>query len=158
MARNTRNAKSPPGQRLLRIGEEIRHALAALFERDTLRDPALAGKRITVTEVRPSPDLRHARVYIVPLGGGDTAAVLEGLKRVKPYLRRQLVDRLQIRFLPDLIFAADQSFDEAERIARLLHKPEVARDLDAERYGDAPGESPRESDDQPEDESERDEG
>ena len=135
MARNTRNAKSPPGQRLLRVGEEIRHALAALFERDTLRDPALAGRRITVTEVRPSPDLRHARVYIVPLGGGDTAAVLEGLKRVKPYLRRQLAERLQIRFIPDLIFAADLSFDEAERIARLLHKPEVARDLDADQYG-----------------------
>ena len=137
MARNTRNAKSPPGQRLLRVGEEIRHALAWLFERDTLRDPALAGKRITVTEVRPSPDLRHARVYIVPLGGGDTAAVLEGLKRVRPYLRRQLAERLQIRFIPDLNFAADESFDEAEHIARLLHKPEVARDLEAERYGGA---------------------
>ncbi|MHB1207606.1 MAG: 30S ribosome-binding factor RbfA [Rhodospirillaceae bacterium] len=152
MARNTRNAKSPPGQRLLRVGEEIRHALAALFERDTLRDPALAGKRITVTEVRPSPDLRHAKVYIVPLGGGDTAGVLEGLKRVKPYLRRQLADRLQIRFIPDLIFAADQSFDEAEHIARLLHKPEVARDLDAERYGEPTDESPGESDDRPESE------
>jgi ribosome-binding factor A len=136
MARNTRNAKSPPGQRLLRIGEELRHALAYLFERDTLRDPALAGRRITVTEVRPSPDLRHARVYIVPLGGGDTTEVLEGLKRVKPYLRRQLAERLQIRFIPDLVFAADQSFDEAEHIARLLHKPEVARDLDSGRYGD----------------------
>ncbi len=135
MARKSRNAKSPPGQRLLRVGEEIRHVLAALFERDTLRDPALAGRRITVTEVRPSPDLRHARVYIVPLGGGDTETVLEGLKRVKPYLRRQLADRLQIRYIPDLNFAADQSFDEAERIARLLHKPEVARDLDADQYG-----------------------
>ena len=135
MPRNTRNAKQPPGQRLLRVGEEIRHVLAALFERETFRDPGLAGKHITVTEVRPSPDLRHARVYVVPLGGGDTAQVLEGLKRVKPFLRRQLADRLQIKFIPDLIFAADQSFDEAERIGRLLHKPEVARDLDAERYG-----------------------
>lgn len=135
MARNTRNAKSPPGQRLLRVGEEIRHVLASVFERETFRDPGLAGKHITVTEVRPSPDLRHARVYVVPLGGGDTAPVLEGLRRVKPFLRRQLADRLQMRFIPDLIFAADQSFDEAERIARLLHKPEVARDLEADRYG-----------------------
>jgi ribosome-binding factor A len=135
MARNTRNAKAPPGQRLLRVGEEIRHALAALFERDTLRDPALAGRRITVTEVRPSPDLRHARVYIVPLGGGDTAAVLEGLKRVKSFLRRELADRLQIRFIPELTFVADETFDEAERIARLLHKPEVARDLEGEQFG-----------------------
>ena len=149
MPRNTRNAKQPPGQRQLRVGEEIRHVLAALFERETFRDPGLAGKHITVTEVRPSPDLRHARVYVVPLGGGDTAPVLEGLKRVKPYLRRQLADRLQIRYIPDLNFAADQSFDEAERIARLLHKPEVARDLDADQYGmveDAESERPSRGD------------
>jgi len=119
----------PPGQRLLRIGEELRHTLAYIFERETFRDPALANVRITVTEVRPSPDLRHARVYIVPLGGGDTAPVLEGLKRVKPYLRREMANRVEMRFIPDLIFAADETFDEAERIARLLHKPEVARDL-----------------------------
>lgn len=135
MPRNTRNAKQPPGQRQLRVGEEIRHVLASVFERETFRDPGLAGKHITVTEVRPSPDLRHARVYVVPLGGGDTAEVLNGLKRVKPFLRRQLADRLQIKFIPDLIFAADQTFDEAERISRLLHKPEVARDLDTGRYG-----------------------
>ena len=133
--KKTTHGAKPPGQRLLRIGEEIRHVLSAIFERDTLRDPALFGKRITVTEVRPSPDLRHARVYIVPLGGGDTEAVLEGLKRVRPYLRRELADRLRARFTPDLIFAADQSFDEAERILRLLHKPEVARDL----HGGHPG-------------------
>ena len=141
MPRNTRNAKQPPGQRQLRVGEEIRHVLASVFERETFRDPALADKHITVTEVRPSPDLRHARVYVVPLGGGDTKAVLEGLKRVKPFLRRQLADRLTMKFIPDLIFAADESFDEAERIGRLLHKPEVARDLDADRYG-APESSP----------------
>lgn len=146
MPRNTRNAKQPPGQRQLRVGEEIRHVLAAVFERETFRDPGLAGKHITVTEVRPSPDLRHARVYVVPLGGGNTKEILEGLKRVKPFLRRQLADRLQIKFIPDLIFAADESFDEAERIGRLLHKPEVARDLDAERYGPADSESGSTSD------------
>ena len=79
----SRNNRQPPGQRLLRVGEEIRHALAAVFERETFRDPDLANVRITVTEVRPSPDLRHARVYIVPLGGGDPKPVLEGLRRVK---------------------------------------------------------------------------
>ncbi len=137
-----RHRTKAPGQRQLRIGEELRHALAAIFERETFRDPALADVRLTVTEVRPSPDLRHARVYIVPLGGGDSAPILEGLKRVKPYLRRELATRVQIRFIPDLIFAADTTFDEAERIARLLHKPDVARDLaDDEADELAPDES-----------------
>ncbi len=120
-----------PGQRQLRIGEELRHVLAGIFERDSFRDPDLAGVHLTVTEVRPSPDLRHARVYIVPLGGGDSEAVLAGLQRVKPYLRREMARRVKLRFIPDLIFAADTTFDEAEHISRLLHKPEVARDLEA---------------------------
>ena len=130
MARKTTRAQ-PPGQRLLRIGEELRHVLAYIFERETFRDPALADVRITVTEVRPSPDLRHARVYIVPLGGGDAIKILEGLKRVKPFLRREMANRVEMRFIPDLIFAADETFDEAERIGRLLHRPEVARDLES---------------------------
>ena len=124
-----RQRPKAPGQRQLRIGEELRHALAAIFERESFRDPALGDVRLTVTEVRPSPDLRHARVYIVPLGGGDIPKILEGLKRVKPFLRRELANRVQIRFIPDLIFSADTTFDEAERISRLLHKPEVARDI-----------------------------
>ena len=124
-----RQRPKAPGQRQLRIGEELRHVLAAIFERETFRDPALVGVRLTVTEVRPSPDLRHARVYVVPLGGGDMKAILEGLRRVKPFLRREVAARVQIKFIPDLIFAADNTFDEAEHISRLLHKPEVARDI-----------------------------
>lgn len=120
----------PPGQRQLRIGEELRHALASIFERDTLRDPGLAGVRLTVTEVRPSPDLRHARVYIIPLGGGNSEVILAALKRVKPYLRREMARRIKLRFIPDFIFVADTTFDEADHISRLLHKPEVARDLE----------------------------
>jgi ribosome-binding factor A len=130
-----------PGQRQLRVGEEIRHALAWILERDTLRDPALAGVKVTITEVRPSPDLRHARVYVVPLGGGDATSILEGLKRVKPFLRREIARRVQIKYIPDLIFAADNSFDEAEHISRLLHKPEVARDLEPHEDED-PSENP----------------
>ena len=129
-----RQRPKAPGQRQLRIGEEIRHVLAFILERETFRDPALANVRVTVTEVRPSPDLRHARVYIVPLGGGDPKPILAGLKRVKPFLRRELASRLTTKFIPDLIFSADTTFDEAERISRLLHKPEVARDL-GEDYG-----------------------
>jgi ribosome-binding factor A len=128
MARH-RNNRQPPGQRLLRVGEEIRHSLAEIFERETFRDPDLANVSITVTEVRPSPDLRHARVYIVPLGGGDPKPILEGLRRVKPFLRRRLGDMIHMKFLPDLVFSADTTFDEAARIANLLHRPEVARDL-----------------------------
>lgn len=126
-----RHRSKAPGQRQLRIGEEIRHVLAGILERETFRDPGLANVSLTVTEVRPSPDLRHARVYVVPLGGGDPKPVLEGLKRVKPFLRRELASRLTMKFIPDLVFAADTTFDEAERISRLLHKPEVARDLRA---------------------------
>ena len=124
-----RQRPKAPGQRQLRIGEEIRHVLAAIFEREVFRDPALQAVRLTVTEVRPSPDLRHARVYVVPLGGGNMKEVLEGLKRVKPFLRREVASRVTFKFVPDLIFAADNTFDEAEHISRLLHKPEVARDI-----------------------------
>ena len=106
-----RHRTKAPGQRQLRIGEEIRHTLAWILERETFRDPALQGVSVTVTEVRPSPDLRHARVYIVPLGGGDPQPVLEGLRRVKPFLRRELASRLTMKFIPDLVFAADTSFD-----------------------------------------------
>jgi ribosome-binding factor A len=128
MARH-RPHRQPPGQRQLRVGEEIRHALAAVFERETFRDPDLEGVTLTVTEVRPSADLRHARVYVVPLGGGDPTPILEGLKRVKPFLRRQVAERVQMKFVPDLVFAADTTFDQAAHIANLLHRPEVARDL-----------------------------
>jgi ribosome-binding factor A len=121
----------------LRVGEEIRHALAAVFERETFRDPDLAHVTLTVTEVRPSPDLRHARVYIVPLGGGDTTAIMAGLKRVTPFLRRCIAERVQMKFLPDLVFAPDTTFDQAAHIATLLHRPEVARDL-RQRGDDAP--------------------
>ena len=106
--------------------------LARIFERETLRDPALANVRLTVTEVRPSADLRHARVYVVPLGGGKMDGILEGLKRVKPYLRREMAGQLTMKFIPDLSFASDNSFDEAAHILTLLHKPEVARDLRAD--------------------------
>ena len=137
-----RNNKQPPGQRLLRVGEEIRHALASVFERETFRDPSLSGVTLTVTEVRPSPDLRHARVYVVPLGGGDTADIMAGLKRVKPFLRRRLAEMIQMKFLPDLVFAPDTTFDQAEHIATLLHRPEVARDLMSEESASDHDEAP----------------
>jgi len=124
-----RQRTKAPGQRQLRMGEEIRHALAHIFEREEFRDPALAGVKLTVTEVRPSPDFRHARVYIVPLGGGDMKPILAGLARVKSFLRRRIAEGTTSKFVPDLQFAADLSFDRAAHIAQLMHRPEVARDL-----------------------------
>lgn len=121
----------PPSQRQLRVGEELRHAVAAVIERGDFRDPDLQGRAITVTEVRVSPDLRAATVFVVPLGGGEVASILAGLKRAKAYLRHEIARAVDLRTVPDLWFQADTSFDEASRIDRLLNSPQVRRDLDA---------------------------
>jgi len=120
----------PPSQRQLRVGEELRHALASVIERGEFRDPDLQGRAITVTEVRVGPDLRNATVFIVPLGGGDYAPVLAGLKRAKAYLRHEISRLVPLRVVPDLWFQPDTSFDEASRIEDILSSPEVQRDLE----------------------------
>lgn len=119
-----------PSQRQLRVGEELRHALAQIFERGDVRDPDVAARAVTVTEVSVSPDLRQATVFVVPLGGGDNAPLLAGLKRARPFLRQALARMVKLRVVPDLAFAADTSFDRAQRIDALLDSPEVRRDLD----------------------------
>jgi ribosome-binding factor A len=119
----------PPSQRQLRVGEEVRHALARILERGMLRDPGLEGVTVTVTEVRMSPDLRHAHVFVTPLGGGPETAVLEALNRARPFLRRQVGQSVKLRNVPNMNFAADGSFDEVLRIETLLADPKVARDL-----------------------------
>ncbi len=116
-------------QRQLRVGEELRHALARQFERGHLRDPGLTGVAITVTEVRVSPDLKHATAFVMPLGGAKLADVLAGLARSAGYLRRELAREVRLRHAPELAFAADTSFEHASRIDRLLRQPEVERDL-----------------------------
>jgi ribosome-binding factor A len=119
-----------PSQRQLRVGEEIRHALAAVMDRGEFRDPALANARVTVTEVRISPDLRNATVFITPLGGlGDRTAMLDALNRAAKFLRGQLGQRIRTRFTPALTFVADTSFDHAEQIDAALRRPDVKRDL-----------------------------
>jgi ribosome-binding factor A len=118
-----------PSQRQLRVGEELRHAIANILERGDIRDPDVAGRPVTVTEVAVSPDLRKATVFVVPLGGGDSSGVLAGLKRVRPYLRHEIARLVQLRLVPDLAFAADVSFDQASRIEALLNSPEVRRDV-----------------------------
>lgn len=121
----------PPSQRQLRVGEELRHIIAAVIERGDFRDPDLLGKAITVTEVRISPDLRNATVFVVPLGGGDATAILKGLKRARAFLRHELAKSIDLRVVPDLSFEPDLTFDEASRIEKLLRSPEVRRDLGA---------------------------
>ncbi|MBF0128799.1 MAG: 30S ribosome-binding factor RbfA [Alphaproteobacteria bacterium] len=133
----TRGKAKAPSQRQLRVGEEVRHALAMIMERTEFRDPALLGAPVTVTEVRVSPDLRHAAVFVAPLGGGDPIPVIQGLKRVRPFLRHQLAGEVRLQFIPDLSFEPDVSFDRAQHIEQILHSPEVARDLDEPRDDEA---------------------
>jgi ribosome-binding factor A len=122
-----------PTQRQLRVGEELRHAVASVLERGEIRDPDLAGRKVTVTQVTVSPDLRNATVFIVPLGGGETAGLVAGLKRAKSYLRHELSRLVQLRSVPDLAFVADTTFDQASRIDAILRSPEVRRDVIAVR-------------------------
>ena len=122
--------RAGPTQRQLRVAEEIRHVLAGLFERRDFRDPELADASLTVAEVRISPDLKHATVFISRLGRPDVDALLPALKRAAAYLRGQVAHALRLRFAPDLAFQPDHALDYATRIDRLLHTPEVARDLE----------------------------
>jgi len=118
-----------PRQRQLQVGEELRHALSRILQRGELRDPALHDVAVTVTEVRLSPDLKNATAFVMPLGGKQSAEVIAGLTRSAGYLRSQIARAVPLRFTPSLAFALDNSFDYANRINELLHRPEVERDL-----------------------------
>ena len=111
-----------PTQRQLRMGELLRNSLAEIMARGEFRDPVLADAHITITEVRPSPDLKNATVFVTPLGGTDVNAVVAGLERARGYLRSQIATKLESKFTPDLSFKADTSFAVAERIDSLLAK------------------------------------
>jgi len=124
-----REAARAPSQRQLRVAEEIRHVLSGVFLRGEIRDPDLAGVQITVTEVRISPDLKHATAFVTRLGRSDIAEKLPALRRAAPFLRSQLAHALRLRFAPDVSFQADTSIDYAMHVNELLHKPEVERDL-----------------------------
>jgi ribosome-binding factor A len=124
-----RDAAKAPTQRQLRVGEEIRHLLAGVFTRREFRDPDLAGALVTVTEVRISPDLRHATVFVTRLGRSDVGALLPNLARVAPYLRGIIAKSLRLRVAPELSFQPDTSIDYAQHVSELLHRPDVSRDL-----------------------------
>lgn len=119
-----------PTQRQLRVAEEIRHVLAGVFARHELRDPELADVVITVTEVRIGPDLKRATAFVARLGRSDVDALLPALKRAAPFLRGQVAHALRLRYAPDLTFRSDAALEYATKIDRLLHAPEVARDLE----------------------------
>lgn len=127
--------RSAQGQRQLRVGEELRHVLASLLRPGELRDPALHQAAITVTEVRVSPDLRNATAFVVPLGGANAGEVMAGLQRSAPYLKARVAREMTLRLAPNLAFALDGSFDNAERISTLLASPGVARDLASDPGG-----------------------
>src|SRR3954452_14775285 len=119
----------PLSQRQLRVGEELRHALAQLLRPGELRDPALRDANITVTEVRVSPDLRKATAYVMPLAGANADEVMSGLKRSAPYLKTMIARTVELRQVPNIAFAYHTAFDSAAHITEFLHTPEVERDL-----------------------------
>jgi len=131
-------AAKPPSQRQLRVAEEIRHVLAGVFARGDIRDPELADENITVAEVRISPDLKHATVFVSRLGRSDIGDLLPALRRCAVFLRGQVANALRLRVAPELHFQADEALDYAMSIDRLMRRDEVARDLAA--VDDAPSE------------------
>lgn len=126
--KQARGAKGP-SQRQYRVGEELRHAIAAIIDHAHFRDPDLAGVPITVTEVRVSPDLRNATAYVTPLGGRDLDKVVAALNRASGYFRREIARAVELRLVPQIAFTGDTSFDYSSKIEALLAAPEVARDL-----------------------------
>jgi ribosome-binding factor A len=130
MSRQQKKGSAPGGsQRQLRVGELVRHAIAEILSHGSVHDPELEGHIITVPEVRMSPDLKLATIYVMPLGGRDTDVVIAALERNKKYLRGEVAHRVNLKFAPDVRFRVDDRFEEAERIEKLLRTPAVQRDL-----------------------------
>ncbi len=127
-----KNSAVGGSQRQLRVGEAVRHAIADVLAQGSAHDPDLEGHIVTVPEVRMSPDLKLATIYVMPLGGRDTEIVVAALDRNKKFLRGEVSRRVNLKFAPDLRFRVDDRFDEAERIEKLLRTPAVQRDLAAD--------------------------
>jgi ribosome-binding factor A len=130
MPRNRQtHANLGPSQRQLRVGEMLRHALSQILTRDDIRDPDLEGVSVTITQVKPSGDMRHATVFCEPLGGQHADRTLKALNRHKAFIRGEMGHMIELKFTPELRFVEDDSFAEAERIENLLKSERVARDL-----------------------------
>ncbi len=119
-----------PSQRQLKVGETIRRALADILMRGEVHDPELSSASITVSEVRCSPDLRHATVYVMPLGGIAIPETLAGLARNKGELRRAVAKAVNLKYSPDLRFVLDESFDRMDETRRMLSEDRVRRDIE----------------------------
>lgn len=132
MPRRTPSARKGPTQRQLRVGELLRHALSQILLRGDIRDADLAGVSVTITEVKPSPDMRYASVFCEPLGGKDADRIVTALNRHKAYLRGEMGRLITLRFTPELRFVEDKSFAEADKIESILKSPAVSRDLKAD--------------------------
>ena len=130
MTRTHHRDTKGPSQRQLRVGEVVRHTLSELFTRGDVHDPVIQKHLITVPEVRMSADLRLATIYVMPLGGRDIEEVLAALNRNKRFLRGEIAHRVNLKFAPEIQFRADERFEEAERIEKLLRTPRVRRDLE----------------------------
>jgi len=127
----SRFASKGPSQRQLRVGELIRHALSDLLTRGDLYDPDLTSSHVTIGEVRMSPDLKIATIFVAPLGGGDGKALVKALAKNAKFIRGHVARAVNLKFAPDVRFRHDESFDEASKIDALLRQPIVRRDLQA---------------------------
>ena len=119
-----------PSVRVLRVGEQVRHVLSEILQRGDVHDDMLAKHPVSITEVRMSPDLRHATVFVKPLLGREEEAVIKALRTNTAYLQREVAHRIRMKYAAKLKFLADESFDEASHIDALLRDPKVARDLE----------------------------
>src|SRR5947209_15591060 len=131
-----KSSASGGSQRQLRVGELVRHAVADILSQGSVHDADLEGHIITVPEVRMSPDLKLATVYVMPLGGRDTESVIAALEHNKKFLRGEVARRVNLKFAPELRFRVDEQFDEAERIEKLLRTPAVQKDLEQDPDSD----------------------
>lgn len=139
MARSKNQNGASKSQRQLRVGELIRRTLSTVLARAEVHDPALNAMSITVGEVRTSSDLKIATVYVMPLGGSGKDEAIEALKRNKGELRRLLGKDLKLKYLPDLRFVIDQTFDQMDATREMLSRAEVRRDVERVREDDDPG-------------------
>lgn len=130
MRSKMKSGAKAPSQRMLRVGELIRHKIAELLARGEVHDDVIASHVITIPEVRLSPDLKLATVYVMPLGGTDVKPVIEALARHRKFIRAEVAHTLNLRYAPDLRFREDETFEEATRIDRLLDSPKVRQDVE----------------------------
>ena len=133
----SRFSSSGPSQRQLRVGEQVRAAITSVLQRGEVRDPLIEKTVISISEVRMSPDLKIATAYVTPLGQSDHKSIVEALNRNARYIRKRVTPALrQMKYMPDLRFRDDTSFDNYRKIDELLRSPQVMRDLDAGSEGD----------------------